>query len=306
MANQSGSGEFDYDSCNEFVPGAGADWCGNNSGSGEYAPVVRTGRPDYGCLAQSSPRSSNGSPLMVPAQIMMRRSSSGSGEFALSSPMLPIQGQHSPNHTPVNYGYPPQMHQMQGQPCVPPEVIQSIKQEAQSKAHSALEHEKAQCHRQVHLARVRIAELEECVKRSDAENDDMLTKLTVLELENQAVKKDVSAMKNASKSTTGDEAQEKIKSLEAELEKGSDAIKELEGMKKIVMVLAGELKRRMAEVDGKNTEGEETNRDDVAHVEEHLHWLSSTGKIPAPHDRQHFPSEDTDYADSRDHSDDSD
>jgi len=200
---------------------------------------------------------------------------------------------------------------MQGQPCVPPEVIESIKQEAQSKAHLALEHEKAQCHRQVHLARVRIAELEECVKRSDAENDDMLTKLTVLELENQAVKKDASVMKeNASKSTTGDEPQEKIQNLEAELKKGNEAIKELDGMKKIVMVLAGELKRRMAEADGKDTDCEETfqlcsNREDVAHVEEHLNWLSSTGKIPATPARNHFPSEDTDYADSRDHSDDS-
>jgi len=261
-----------------------------------------------------------GSPHHIPMH-MMRHSSSGSGEFSIPSPMIPIPAQHSPDQGPVNYGYnmpPQQQHNaMQGQNCVPPDVIEKIRQEAQNQAHSALEHEKAQCHRQVHLARVRIAELEERVQKSDAENDDMLTKLTILELENQAVKKE-SASKSIptepKASTTEDEvgALEKVRRLEAALEQHQDDQKELAGMKKIVMVLAGELKKRMAE--GQEKKGgvddmailEAANAAEVAHVEQHLQWLSTTGKLPSNlHQRSNFPSEDTDYGDSRDHSDDS-
>jgi len=127
---------------------------------------------------------------------------------------------------------------------IPAEVIESIRKEAAEQAQHQFSTLKQECDRQVQFARVRIAELEDNVRRADAEGDEMAAKLTELELE-----------KAGAPSVAGGfplgrcpraEA-ERVHKLEFDLAASKKENAELEGMKKVVMTLSRELKKRMAE-----------------------------------------------------------
>merc|ERR1712139_182926 len=100
-----------------------------------------------------------------------QHSSSGSGEFIAPSPVLPMD---------PHFGSlpPPAMPVVQG---VPEQVLDSLRAEAMAQAQQALGEQREKCNKQVHFARVRVAELEQRLQRAEADGDEMSARLTLVE-----------------------------------------------------------------------------------------------------------------------------
>jgi len=127
-----------------------------------------------------------------------------------------------------------------------PEVIESIRAEAFAHAEKAFAEQRAACDKKLHLARVRVAELEQRAKRAEAENDNISTQLTLVEVQKAEVEKarDV-AEEKLSHAENG--STDRVSELETEINHLRTDKEEMESMKKTVMILASELKRRMRE-----------------------------------------------------------
>lgn len=115
-----------------------------------------------------------------------------------------------------------------------------------SHAEAALGNRKAHCEKQVQLARVRVAELEDRLRRAEQEGDEMSTRLTMVELEKGEAQK---AKENAEAQLHGGESEEdeRVKELEVEVNRLKEENGEMADLKHTVMVLANELKRRMGQ-----------------------------------------------------------
>ena len=165
-------------------------------------------------------------------------------------------------------------------PGVPPEVIEAIRKEATDHAEHKLSAIKAECDRQVHLARVRIAELEESKRRADAEGDEMIAQLTALELAKAEVEARLAACPQADPPAMPAASEKsRVQELEAELAASKQANVELERMKKIVMTLSRELKKRMG---GGSGEAEIRDVGEGSELDEDLEWecsMDSKGHI---------------------------
>merc|ERR1719326_2059811 len=270
------SGEYE---AREFVPGAGAPvpWIPSMQQPSEQfeacAPpfLARQAAPDYGKLggapdygklggyppmmARRHSTSSSGSgeyvsPRMVPAPFSCN--SSGSGEF-LSSPVLPMPPQYGSMQPPMMAGV--------VQQGVPSEVIDSLRAEAMSQAEHVMAEQRAKSDKQVHLARVRIAELEQRVKRAEADGDEMSARLTLVEVQKaEADKAREAAEAKLADATEGACDTDRVRELETELGQLRSENEEMEGLKKTVMTLANELKRRMK---AESTTCEKEQRDEV-------------------------------------------
>merc|ERR1719326_1044489 len=227
------SGEYE---AREFVPGAGAPvpWIPSIQQPSEQfeacAPpfLARQAAPDYGKLggapdygklggyppmmARRHSTSSSGSgeyvsPRMVPAPFSCN--SSGSGEF-LSSPVLPMPPQYGSMQPPMMAGV--------VQQGVPSEVIDSLRAEAMSQAEHVMAEQRAKSDKQVHLARVRIAELEQRVKRAEADGDEMSARLTLVEVQKaEADKAREAAEAKLADATEGACDTDRVRELETEL-----------------------------------------------------------------------------------------
>jgi len=135
---------------------------------------------------------------------------------------------------------------MMAPPQVPQELLDRLRAEAMSHAEAALGNRKAHCEKQVQLARVRVAELEDRLRRAEQEGDEMSTRLTMVELEKGEAQK---AKENAEAQLHGGESEEdeRVKELEVEVNRLKEENGEMADLKHTVMVLANELKRRMGQ-----------------------------------------------------------
>lgn len=277
------SGEFDASSFGmEFVPGAGAQqspqWVPvNPSGDDKPHPYPISGRqmrPDYGKLGGQYPQHMMSQPMggqgsgdsgsfVSPRMAPMPHFHSGSGSGEFQSPVLPMGAQFGALPAPMmalpSGGVPG---------GVPPEVIESLRAEAMAQAQQELAEKKAQCDKQVHLARVRIAELEKRVRRSEAEGDDMSTRLMLAELQKaEAEQGKADAEAKLAGMTEQAEDSERVAELEGQLEEMQREKGEVEKLKKTVMVLANELKKRM------KAEGADVDVDEDVDSSQVLEWL---------------------------------
>lgn len=110
-----------------------------------------------------------------------------------------------------------------------------------AQAERELEGRRAHCEKQVQLARVRVAELEERVRRAEADGDEMSARLTLVELQ----KAEAEAERDAAQEQLS--SMERKGELEEELVRLREESAEMSALKHTVVVLAKELKRRMAE-----------------------------------------------------------
>jgi len=176
--------------------------------------------------------------------------------------------------------------QLQG---IPSEVLESLRAEAMSQAQQELAEQRAQCDKQVHLARVRVAELEKRVERAEADGDEMSARLTMVEVQKAEVEKarETAEAKLARLAESTCES-ERMLALEEEVGQLRSEKEEMEGLKKTVMVLADELKRRM------KADGEMSQSREKVKAGHGLEWIHESRSSP----------EDTDYVtDSRSGSD---
>jgi len=157
-------------------------------------------------------------------------SGSGSGEFVVPSPGLP--------RMPPTLNAPPNMILRQHQhallfgtpssgamPCPPataPEadmsaLADSLRREAEARIEAATRQYKAECDARVRLDRVRVAELEEKVKRVEDERDNYYSKLTVFEVQAaeaaQAFEERIQQVEERARS----EAEKRIRAIQEEL-----------------------------------------------------------------------------------------
>ena len=129
---------------------------------------------------------------------------------------------------------------------VPRELIERLQAEATSRAEAALMERRAQCDKQVQLARVRVAELEERVRRAEADGDEMSARLTMVELEKaEAEKARDKAQARLAKGSSAEGA--RLEELEAEVGRLTEENSQLGELKRIVVVLANELKKRLGQ-----------------------------------------------------------
>jgi len=103
----------------------------------------------------------------------------------------------------------------------------------------------SKCKKQVHLARVRVAELEQRVQRTEGECDEMQMKLTVAEVQ-KAGAEEARSLAEARLVKAGSSMEEAkyVKDLEDEVSRLREEAKEVASLKKTCMVLASELKKR--------------------------------------------------------------
>jgi|ERR1712166_926845 len=266
----------EYDASQQPFPGAGdpTGWPGSNirddhsnvplllhppPSRPDYGCLAPPSRSDYGCLAPpSAPDYGNAdcwkrsrsracsrhssSDSMGPFEqfasphMMMSTSfsphSSGSGEFALPSPM-------------PQFGSLPPPMVVQG---VAPEVVESIRADIIAQAEEVFSEKRAVYDKKLHLARVRVAELEKRTKRAEQEGDDMSTKLTLVEVQKAEVEKARDIVEEKlSRIAEGACDLDRVRDLEAEVAQLRSENQETESLKKTVMTLANELKRRMKE-----------------------------------------------------------
>lgn len=219
-------------------------------------PLAPPSRPDYGCLAppsapdygkvggygqmsrsrHSSSDSMGSFEQFASPHMMMSTSfspqSSGSGEFILPSPM-------------PQFGSLPPPVMVQG---VAPEVVESIRADIIAQAEQVFSEKRAAYDKKLHLARVRVAELDKRTKQAEQEGDDMSTQLTLAEVQKAEAEKarDV-AVEKLSRIAEGACNLDRVRDLEAEVAQLRIENQETESLKKTVMTLANELKRRMKE-----------------------------------------------------------
>lgn len=172
---------------------------------------------------------------------------------------------------------------------VPSDVIESLRAEAMAEAEQALVTKQAECEKQAHLARVRVAELEQRLRRAEADGDEMSVKLTLAEVQKaEAERGREIAERQLARMSEGAFVSQRVLDLEAELGQLRSGQEEMDSLKKTVMVLAKELKKRM------KAEGNTGSMDDKVAEPTGLDWLEA---VPSS-------SEDTDYVtDSRSGSD---
>jgi len=188
----------------------------------------------------------------------MWNSGSGSADFQ-QSPVLPMGN---------TFGMLPAPAMTLTPGGVAPEVIEALRAEAMAQAEQALAEKKKQCDKQVHLARVRIAELEQRVKRSEAEGDDMSAKLMMAELlKEEAEKARAEAESKLEQQSEGIDDSERVQELEEELATMRRERTETDKLKNMVVVLANELKKRM------RAEGAAVEVDEEVDSSQALEWL---------------------------------
>lgn len=139
---------------------------------------------------------------------------------------------------------------------IPADVIEALRAEAKQQAEAQFSQQRAACDKHLHLARVRVAELEKRVRVAEAEGDAMSTKLTTVELEKaQALASKQEVQAKLEQVAKGTYEGERVHELEEELRVMKAEREDMDGLKRQVLILSKELKKRMkAEAEQKEQE----------------------------------------------------
>jgi len=145
---------------------------------------------------------------------------------------------------------------------VPQELVDSLRAEAMGHAEQHAQMVSKRCKKQVHLARVRVAELEARVSRSEADCDAMQMQLTVAQVQKAAADEArILAERRLEDAGGSVEEARRVASLEEEVARLREESTELAAMKRTCMVLASELKRRGCVLKEENRPSEEESNE---------------------------------------------
>jgi len=143
---------------------------------------------------------------------------------------------------------------------IPADVIEALRAEAKQQAEAQLSQQTAAFNKHLHLARVRVAELEKRVRVAEAEGDEMSTKLTTVELEKaQADRAREEVHAKLEQVAKGTYEGERVQELEEELRVLKEEKEDMDGLKRQVLILSKELKKRM-KADAEQKEQEELRK----------------------------------------------